>query len=144
MKKQVEEEVAIELKDAQESSVGATTEGGLNDGTSVDFKGVVGNGIIGLLERIPLLIKLLAMVAVAATGYFALGAILLYFIGDDMSNAKLSTVFQDVSSQTGKLISAIQNEREITNSYILTRATNMTLSMKYYGDLMEQKDNTDI
>jgi hypothetical protein len=82
------------------------------------FLSIRADGFLGILERVPLGIKLCIMTLTSMLGMMILAALLLAVCGRDVRTAVQQFKFYELSKELGGLISAFQSEREITNQYV--------------------------
>jgi len=77
-----------------------------------------GRGIKGLLERIPMTIKLVIMCSVSLIGLLILTGLLIAVTSQNIQAAKSANTFNTIATDIGQAIQKIQNERSATGEYL--------------------------
>lgn len=81
---------------------------------------ITGDGFWGFIESININIKLIVIIGVCVAGFVALGSFLMGREASQVHNAKLSKSFQELSSNMGNLIRAVQAERATSMIFLAT------------------------
>jgi class 3 adenylate cyclase len=95
----------------------------VSEAYSDEFLRVDGSGLCGLLERIPLMFKLVFMIVISLVGFMGIGAFLLAIQSVTIHEVRLSNQFQGLSADLGKIIFILQKEREYANQFLAANAS---------------------
>lgn len=110
--------------------------------THDDLMSIRGSGIMGLLESIPLTVKLIAFCCLAILGVTALAIILMVIQGRSLRDANKSKRFISDAYEIGKLISALQDERDEITLFMASE-NYTTQTTEEYGKLIPLYRETD-
>jgi class 3 adenylate cyclase len=80
--------------------------------------GFVKNGCCGILERLPLFVKLVIMISVALIGMVIIGIILMQEQAQIINHARNNKRFSSIMIITGNLIHQLQEERYLAQTYL--------------------------
>lgn len=107
-----------------------------------EFLKVHGKGLCGVLERIPLQVKIALVILTSFIGFCVLGTCLIVLLSNNLKNAKLSRNFQSLATDMGQMINAIQEEREISNNYLETEKGTQSseILLRKLDELYEKTD----
>lgn len=112
-------------------------------GKGGDFIRITGKGFCGVLEKLPLLVKLIATIALFAVSLAVVAVILIYMLSQTIIAAQAVKRVTNKAADFKTLISAFQNERKIATAYIQNSAIDANASAIYYAMLPSVFNNTD-
>jgi class 3 adenylate cyclase/preprotein translocase subunit SecG len=123
------------------TTMGETWDGYLNTESDGYLLQVKGHGVIGLLERMPLTLKLVIMCFFSLVGLIVFAILLLVDKGNNLSEAKESKQIYRTTEEIGQYIKYLQTERLLLLDYITLPVSQGNLYMPSIQQNIERFDD---